>query len=272
MEKVQNQYYLIFLEYECYTREIDILIEDVTDLFKGTLEECQKHFCESITSQETGKEPSHPQLEEINMHTVGCLSINNIRNCVTILFNKHEKGEINGIFFRDGFGSLLLPINRLKTRNYKTVIQKKKELINNVESNLNEESESSEESYNFLQHKAPSPHKNFTQQLIKSKIQGVGHGSCHTWKIIKTRELQYNFPAYLKMCSYKCLECDVDFHHYYAKTPDIFDAMEKCDIPNICFSKSEQNQLETEYRKNMARPLLPKGREGEARVRGRKNI
>lgn len=78
---------------------------------------------------------------------------------------------------------------------------------------------------------------------IKSKINGKGYGSCHTW--IRTKTFQwYKIPGWVKdkmdsgkfsRSDYICNNCEATFSHYYDSIPNIFEAIKSSGIPNQCF-------------------------------------
>ena len=72
-------------------------------------------------------------------------------------------------------------------------------------------------------------------------IIGYGYGDDHEWE--KPDELNLRLPIGFnsKMIApiggptvYRCSRCRVVFRHYYHDTPDIFEAMKQCDIPDEC--------------------------------------
>lgn len=67
----------------------------------------------------------------------------------------------------------------------------------------------------------------------QSDINGHGYGDCHSWKRGQTRPV-YNGQHHLKNTTYTCEKCNVTFAHYYDIERDIFEAIRKANVPNIC--------------------------------------
>jgi hypothetical protein len=69
---------------------------------------------------------------------------------------------------------------------------------------------------------APSP---------KSEIHGLGYGSSHAWKRDHTAQVG---SWGVKRSYYHCLICDEQFTHYYDQVPDIYDAMLREGVREVC--------------------------------------
>lgn len=248
VDKIFMQYYLINLEPDLSFNEIDIFIEDITCLFKGTFEECNKYFIETSLIIDGECLPSK-DIGRVKIRKQKMLDIQIVNKTVTILFNNnHPKSRYVQMFVYDfdydlNIASLLFPVEWIIVRTYKTVI-KSCYLIENK--NLLADENYPEDKSDYNKYIIENIHSE-PKVVVKSAIQGIGYGSCHIWELVNTRNLEYYNPTSLKMSKYVCLECEVEFCHYYAKTPDIFDAMEKCDIPRSCFTIAEKNKLEEEF-------------------------
>jgi hypothetical protein len=77
----------------------------------------------------------------------------------------------------------------------------------------------------------------------KSKINGEGWGSCHTWYEFKFTE---NENRILRYSTWKCRRCWAVFNHMYNYIPNIFTAMEACKVPNVC-TRAFPERLERNY-------------------------
>ena len=64
-----------------------------------------------------------------------------------------------------------------------------------------------------------------------SDIHGVGYGSGHNWKRGDTA----NVGSWGTKCTtWKCMDCNQEFNHYYDDCPDIFEAIKDAGITQVC--------------------------------------
>jgi len=60
----------------------------------------------------------------------------------------------------------------------------------------------------------------------ESAIRGSGYGSTHTW--------ERGYTGANRATPYQCKKCGVWFNHHYPSTPNIFEAMAKAGVPDLC--------------------------------------
>lgn len=90
--------------------------------------------------------------------------------------------------------------------------------------------------------------------MSESCLFGKGWGSDHKWNKIDIsypKGFAQFYPMSLRHSMYKCKECGILFVHYYSATPDIYKAMEKCDIPQQCFTKEQVDIKINEYKEQL---------------------
>ena len=78
------------------------------------------------------------------------------------------------------------------------------------------------------------------KKKIESMVRGLGYGDCHTWYEFKFTGSENHITPYT---TWKCKKCFVMFNHMYNYIPNIFTAMEACNVPNICSRKLEYKLL-----------------------------
>jgi nitrate reductase cytochrome c-type subunit len=64
-----------------------------------------------------------------------------------------------------------------------------------------------------------------------SQIRGNGHGDKHDWE---RKETEQNIFSELRSTRYWCRKCNIMFYHFYHVVPNIFEQMEKSDVPEDC--------------------------------------
>lgn len=65
-----------------------------------------------------------------------------------------------------------------------------------------------------------------------SDITGEGYGDKHDWGYEGTERILY--PVEFRSSLYICKKCGEYFRHHYCVTPDIFDAMKKSKVKELC--------------------------------------
>jgi hypothetical protein len=92
------------------------------------------------------------------------------------------------------------------------------------------------------------------KKMSESCLFGKGWGSHHKWtkkEIIYPLGFAQFYPMCMRHSIYICKECSIEFVHYYNTTPDIYKAMEKCDIPQECFTKEQSIRKIQEYEEQL---------------------
>lgn len=64
-----------------------------------------------------------------------------------------------------------------------------------------------------------------------SEINGRGHGDSHEWVMGYQYQGDRSTP-------YKCKNCHIEFRHWYNMTPNIWEAIKNCGIPDKCQAQS----------------------------------
>lgn len=72
-----------------------------------------------------------------------------------------------------------------------------------------------------------------TQRRERTDLYGIGYGDQHRWERLETAQVGCALPAE-KWTVFRCRRCGSKFKHYYDLERDVFDAMEKADVPEDC--------------------------------------
>ena len=72
-----------------------------------------------------------------------------------------------------------------------------------------------------------------SESSFSSDIRGVGYGSSHIWKHLGAAQVG-SAPPSLKYSRYKCEQCGDYFEHFYDLCPDIFMAIKRSNIRDLC--------------------------------------